>query len=255
MEKILAMEEIQKKLLYMAKVVCSILEQNNIPYIVIDGTLLGAIRHKGFIPWDDDFDILLFDDTYDEACAVLRNELPSNMFLEDEKTEPLYFHSWAHVKDRDTSVVFKEWHQDALYSCQGLAIDLYKAKKMEKGDLNEYLLNEELLYRKRQLHAGIIQDYEYCKYEETINDKKNRMNNTGESDDSIEIYGRITKYVSPFLFVEEVFPLRKIKFESETFWGPNKPFDILARSYGNYMELPPENKRVGSYLKVLGEEA
>ena len=50
MEKILAMEEIQKKLLYMAKVVCSILEQNNIPYIVIDGTLLGAIRHKGFIP-------------------------------------------------------------------------------------------------------------------------------------------------------------------------------------------------------------
>ena len=68
----------------MAVVIRDILESHNIPYFITYGTLLGAVRHQGFIPWDDDFDFYLFDDSYDKAIHALRAEMPVNMFLEDE---------------------------------------------------------------------------------------------------------------------------------------------------------------------------
>ena len=99
MDEQIDIKRVQKVLLEMGTAVASILEANSIPYMITYGTLLGAVRHKGFIPWDDDFDFYLFDDTYDDAIEILRSELPKNMFLEDSKSEPLYFHGWAHVKD------------------------------------------------------------------------------------------------------------------------------------------------------------
>ena len=98
MEYKIELSKVQKRLLEMGKVIAGILEHNDIPYMITFGTLLGAVRHKGFIPWDDDFDLFLFDDTYEKAMVVLEKELPSDMFLENSKSEPLYFHSYAHVK-------------------------------------------------------------------------------------------------------------------------------------------------------------
>ena len=62
---------VQKELLKMGKAVCDILEKNQIPYFIALGTLLGAVRHQGFIPWDDDFDLFLFDNSYEKAINCL----------------------------------------------------------------------------------------------------------------------------------------------------------------------------------------
>jgi lipopolysaccharide cholinephosphotransferase len=83
----------------MASIIEEILDRHGIPHMLAFGSLLGAVRHRGFIPWDDDFDFLIFNEYYSEAIEVLRTELPDDCFLEDEKTEPKYFHAWAHVKD------------------------------------------------------------------------------------------------------------------------------------------------------------
>ena len=68
------LKKVQGRLLEMAKSICSILEKNDIPYMLAVGTLLGAVRHQGFIPWDDDFDIFIFDDVYEDAIKCLRKE-------------------------------------------------------------------------------------------------------------------------------------------------------------------------------------
>ncbi len=245
--KELDIREIQYRLLTMASCVCAILDEANIPYSIIDGTLLGAVRHGGFIPWDDDLDILIFDEYYDAVCETLRAKLPYDYFFEDDKSEPLYFHAWPHVKDRKTMVELKEQHQDSLYKCQGLAIDLYRARKMRYSQLNDYLFEEEKNYRKRQLHAGIIDQMQYSQLLERINEKEETKVFKG---DDRPIYARITKYVTPFIYEEEMFPLKKYSFIDKTFWGPSDSGTILKRSYGDYMVLPAKEKRVQAYSKV-----
>lgn len=144
------LNKVQKRLLEMGKVIAGILEHNDIPYMVTFGTLLGAVRHGGFIPWDDDFDLFLFDDTYEKAMMVLEKELPSDMFLENSKSEPLYFHSYAHVKDLGTVTSCRLFPQDGLYSHKGLSIDLYKAVPMKESELDKFIIQEHIKYLKRE---------------------------------------------------------------------------------------------------------
>ena len=127
--KNLSIKEIQAHLLKMAIAVKNILEESGIPYFITYGTLLGAVRHQGFIPWDDDFDFYLLEDSYDYAIKILKERLPAKYFVEDEESEPLYFHGWAHVKDCSTEVDFTLYPQDGLYNCKGLSIEslLYKS--------------------------------------------------------------------------------------------------------------------------------
>ena len=108
-------KRIQSRLLEMAVAVRDILEKHHIPYFLTYGSLLGAVRHQGFIPWDDDFDLYLFDDSYDEAMKVLGAELPGDMFLEYWETEPLFFHAWAHVKDMHSRTECESFPQENFF--------------------------------------------------------------------------------------------------------------------------------------------
>ena len=147
-------KRVQDRLLEMAKVIHNILEENGVPYFITFGTLLGAVRHGGFIPWDDDLDIFLFDETYEKAMSLLKNNLPDDMFLENADSEPLYFHDWAHVKDVNSKAVCQQYPQDNIYAHHGISIDLYRAVKMNEGDLDLYraLENKKYIDRKRKVN-------------------------------------------------------------------------------------------------------
>ena len=122
--------KVQLRLLRMATIIRDILESNGIKYFITYGTLLGAVRHKGFVPWDDDFDFYLFDDEYDNAMKVLRDNLPNDLFLENWDSEPLYYHDWAHVKDINTIADYELFPGDGSYKHKGVNIDLYRTKKI-----------------------------------------------------------------------------------------------------------------------------
>lgn len=167
-------KQVQHRLFEMAVCIKNIFEANDIPYMIAFGSLLGAVRHKGFIPWDDDFDFCLFSDSYDIAIDILRSGLPPDMFLEDAKSEPLYFHGWAHVKDLNSEVICNQYPQDGLYEHKGLSVDLYVAKEMEERDFNIYVIDEHRAYLKRKYNKSLIskQNYELKIYEL----EKNLMN-------------------------------------------------------------------------------
>lgn len=241
---------VQARLLQMAKTTADILEKHNIPYQIAFGTLLGAVRHGGFIPWDDDFDFLLFDDSYDKATEVLAKELPADLFLEDEKTEPKYFHAWAHVKDLKSECDCSLFPQDAMYKNHGLSVDLYKLTRIKEKDFAVYRLDQAISYIDRRKKLGFITEEEYEKKKEIFlrefKEREAQEKQTKASEKEILAY--------PFTYgkqeINDVFPLKKYKFEGVEFLGPNNYHPLLASEYGDYMQLPPEEDRHPHFSKV-----
>ena len=241
-------KKIQDRLLKMAIEITQILDNNNIQYMIDFGTLLGAVRHHGFIPWDDDLDIDLFDDeknNYERSIEILHNELPKDMFLEYFDTEPKYFHAWAHVKDMYSEVFCKEYPQDGEYSHHGISIDLYKTKKIKEKNLKSYRECENKKYLDRRKKYGLITDEEYNKKLE-IGVRITEKDFDKNSDKFIyEVFDGL-KYME----IDEIFPLKKYKFEEFEFYGPKNADSILKRRYGDYMKLPPENERKSHYSSI-----
>lgn len=240
-------KRVQNRLLEMGKVIADILERNNIPYMITFGTLLGAVRHGGFIPWDDDFDMFLFDDSYEEAMEALSRELPMDMFLENKDTEPLYFHGFAHVKDMNTIVSCKQYPHDSLYKHKGLSIDLYRAVKIRESELDEFLIREHILYLERRFRIGSIDNNFYESKTTELRKQLQALSTTVDS--SKYVYGMALPEKS--MEIINVMPLKKIKFEDTEFYAPSDSDAILKAFYGDYMKLPSEDHRVPHYDEVL----
>jgi len=236
---------VQNRLLDIAKEIATILEKNDIPYQIAFGTLLGAVRHGGFIPWDDDFDFFLFDDTYDQAMEVLQKELPADMFLENEKTEPLYFHAWAHVKDMNSACHCEHYPQDELYSHHGVSVDLYKITKIKDKDYAEFRYNEAVAYIERRKALGFITEEDFQKRKESYKVQLTKFASSSEEEILAYPFDDGKQYPA------DVFPLKRYNIGGFEFWGPQNPDRILKLCYGNYMELPPEEARAPHYSSVI----
>ncbi len=247
----------QNRLLDMATIIEEILDKHDIPHTIIYGTLLGAVRNGGFIPWDDDFDFCIFDDVYDDAIRILRAEMPKDLFLEDKESEPLFFHAWAHVKDLKTEALNTAFLQDNAYAHKGLSVDLYRMKKVRLSDLYSETQKQVDIYIRRRRELGLMSDEEYKQRMTTNMEVKKRWFDAIHScaleqnpDGERFIYSNI--YTSFFVHeIDDFFPLKKYEFENIEFWGPNKAEKMLTHWYGNYMELPPEDQRRSHYDKVI----
>ncbi len=240
---------VQNRLLQMGKTVCNLLEENGIPYMIAFGTLLGAVRHEGFIPWDDDFDLFLFDDSYGKAIEVLRDNLPDDMFLEDENSEPLYFHAWAHVKDVNTKTTCEQFPQDNIYAHKGLSVDLYCAHKMKEKEVDLFRLNENLKYQSRKYKQNLISKEDYICIKDELESKIHFEESKVRQDtNDADAYGMVVN--ERIMYPEEIFPLKKYTFEDGGFYGPNDSDSMLKRFYGDYMKLPAPEHRKPHYSSV-----
>ena len=238
----------QQRLLEMAIIVKSILENNNIPYFLAQGSLLGAVRNGGFIPWDDDLDLYLFEDGYSHSLSILRESLPSDLFLEDKFSEPLYFHDWAHVKDLSTECTCEQFPQDSYYAHKGLSIDLYIMYQMKQRDWPKFKFDKALEYLGTMRNNRLISEEQYKVKSDLFH--KQYIDRIRVIDDSEEIvYGSTVS--SRIYKARDIIPLSSIIFEGYHFSAPNNCDGYLRTLYNNYQLLPPVEKRVPHYSSVI----
>ena len=115
-------KEMQKIELEMLLEVDRICKKFNIRYFLIAGTLLGAIRHKGFIPWDDDIDIIIPLNDYIKFCKVAEKELNKNYFLQNYKTD--FTAMWYTKIRKNNTTAIQANHKNKLHH-QGIWIDIF----------------------------------------------------------------------------------------------------------------------------------
>ena len=99
-QKQITLKDVQKVELEMLLFLDKVCKENNLKYFLVGGTLLGAIRHKGFIPWDDDVDVAMFREDYDKLASILKGNQYSNgkYFYQDDLTDKGYYLSYAKIR-------------------------------------------------------------------------------------------------------------------------------------------------------------
>ena len=116
------LRKMQLRMLDMLKYIDKICRENNIKYWLSSGTCLGAVRHGGFIPWDDDADIELEKEDFKKLCKILKKK--NRYFLQDYSTDSEYLHPFA--KLRDSKSRLHEHHvYDKRYKFHGIFIDIF----------------------------------------------------------------------------------------------------------------------------------
>lgn len=115
--------ETEIEILEVFKGIC---EKNGIRYFAAGGTLLGAVRHKGFIPWDDDIDIQLPPEDFARFCEVVQDELPDNYFFESYKTEEHFRPYHYKIRKVDTKAYTVKEKACNPNSAEGIWIDLFR---------------------------------------------------------------------------------------------------------------------------------
>lgn len=266
--KRLTKEEIKKIELDMLKYIDKICLENNIKYTLIGGSLIGAIRHKGMIPWDDDIDIALTYEEYNKLMSILKNSNNSYVLLNHEINSDFYF-SFTKLVYNKTQL--KEQGFDFI-SGYGVFVDIFcyykvpnNARKREKhfkklkfynkmlGGIKKVYKDEHLLKNlmkyMRHYYLKLVGKEHYFKKLKKLHIKyQNSASDHLLSDWPVYSYYQEIKHKS--YFNEYI----RVPFENLEVWIIKDYDKYLKEVFGDYMKLPKESERRTHDLEVYWKE-
>lgn len=235
-------DEAQKRVLKIGVEVKKVLEKHNIPYSLLFGSVIGSVRHKGFIPWDLDMDFGAFDN-YEETVKILKEELPSWLVVLDNEEDPNYCAMWIKIADKYSEFHTPVFEGDNLFKYRGLHVDLCRISQTSYNSYNEYIKTEGINYFTRKFNAGLLS-------EESFKELTSKVINAYIEDTKKRpiIDQDFPEYAFLHFFEgkpDTIFPLKRYEFEGELFWGPNDYDKFLKSCFykGDYMQMPPYEKR------------
>ncbi len=245
------LKKLQQIELKMLEVFIKICDEEKLHYYLLGGTLLGAVRHKGFIPWDDDIDVGMPRVDYERFLLCASKYLPKEYFLQTYKTDKEYPYPFAKIRDNRT--LYKERLLSKLKINHGVWIDIFPLDFCSPHTKILYLLRKIILQRtacrfvrKMNPLKAIAQVFSYIvcpSWEKSIKwqDRliQSQKSNTTMLANFCGSWGR--KENVPTEWYGEGTDL---SFEHLKVKGPAKYHNWLTNVYGDYMKLPPEEKRI-----------
>ena len=255
----LTVDEIKARELAIMCKVREFCEERGLTYYLAYGTLIGAVRHGGFIPWDDDVDLIMFRGDYDILMREFNIGRTDALRAKCPENDPDYCHNMGKIVDESTVLIEKNRLRDSL----GLYIDIFAFDYLPEDDAQR----AKILRRQQFLRD------QYRRTNEDPNEQKNpvkrlalranklalrllpgnllarKMNDVAfgaTRGRRTAICGELTSYMcrEGSIFRTEWFDETfELPFEGELFTAKKNYDVILRQTYGDYMTLPPEEKR------------
>lgn len=234
-----------------------ICDKYNLRYFLMGGTLLGAIRHQGFIPWDDDIDIGMLREDYEKFMTVVQKELKEEFFFQNHVTDPSFGFAYSKIRIKGTSLV-EDYAADSLQH-NGIFLDIFPFDNMPENPVlqkMQYILLKGFKWAALGKNDYNFSDKKKRNFAKTMSillfflNKKQcidmqtyvcKMFNQKNTTYAINLlgayqYGEFAKKID----------LQNVKiaiFEGYSFNIPDNCSEMLTNMYGDYMTLPPEEER------------
>lgn len=249
----------QLKQLSILEEIDRICQRHQINYWLDGGTLLGAVRHGGFIPWDDDIDIAMRQDDLERFINIAPAELREGLFLQTPQTEPESKEPIIKVRDLNSFYVEGADNFAADYQ-KGLYVDIFPmtayptlprqwVKRITLGISKSYSILRKAHYYSLRSFAEFFwfgAKYLLCtslwKVLSTLRPKDTYFSNILINNG----YGIMHRQ-------DSIFPTSTITFEGKNFRAPANPNAYLSDLYRNYMEIPPEEQRKIHSVFIMSE--
>ncbi len=256
----------QKIMLDILRIVHDICVANNITYWLDAGTLLGAVRHKGFIPWDDDLDISMPREDYNKFLAIAQEKLPKDLILQNKNTDEYYPLEFTKIRKLGTTLIETGEADNEKYF-QGVFIDIFPYERYKYRWVIDIVRwsrtarEARKKYPKGSIKRALVTIWTNCflfiPIEMAVTLRKYLCKHKGGlagGEGEYMSYAVETTDVSPTR-VEEVLPAKLVKgcFEGYDFYYPKDEKAVLRKTFGDdYMELPPvEHRKVHARLIKL----
>ena len=237
-------------LLDLAKQFDTICRKNGIPYYMVGGTLLGAIRHKGFIPWDDDMDFGVPTEHYEEMLEALQRELPDGYECSTyDRCEGVHT---VFAKLQNTRTRIKDICLSIPFEKQiGVNIDIFPLSLCAKDDpairrLTTYSRLHRLIYVNstsgewyKQCAKSVLRALCPLSYKWFLDKRKDALLSVKPGPLRGNLLGRTQSMIPKECYGD----MAEYPFEDTMLMGPVDADAYLRHVYKNYMQLPPENKR------------
>lgn len=241
------LEELHRREIYILDNVARVCKEYDLKYYLVGGSLLGAVRHKGFIPWDDDLDIGMPRKDYVKFVRVAKKNLGSDLFLQTPKTDKYYARIFAKVRINNT--VFLEKGLEHTKMHHGIYIDIFPldSGKIGRKSINAKIgcaINEYLVYKRynHKFEHSWLNFFNLFPQRFLIFLQDFLL--SGHGDYYIN-YGSRYGLKKQTIHKDKYDPPTMLYFEGKMYNVPNDYDFVLTQIYGNkYMELPPEEKRV-----------
>lgn len=249
-------KEVQSSLLEGVQYIHEICKINKINYFLIAGSALGAERHSGFIPWDDDIDIGLIRDDYNKLLKVLESSGNKRFFLQNNETDPNYFLGYSKIRMNNT--IYREKYYKNVDMHQGVFVDIFPFDKVGKSTFStkikySFLKIIQVLILVKYYNLtkrGVL--YSFCffplmflskKSLQMISEKLLKPNNDIHAPVYyLNSFGRYS-FDKELVEVNNIGQPKLKKFENTSLYVPEKIENYLTNLYGDYMKLPPLHLR------------
>ncbi len=262
------MDETLRKLqltqLEILQVIDAFCRDHNIRYSLYAGTLLGAVRHQGFIPWDDDLDICMERTDYDRFLQTWERDRPAGYLLQNKENTPAFTQTFTKIRKEHTAFIQYEWEAGLYHT--GIFVDVFPADRIPDGRAKRLLFQWDclryLLYTRefvppkgsllqKTVSAALLR----CVTGERRKTARKRLLGRitkNDADRSLHVITTETKYAAgkalPADMMDEYVML---PFEGRDYMCTARWDEFLTTKFGDYMTPPPVSERTWTHHPII----